>query len=188
MKRSACVLVVAAVVFGSTDALAIRAHRWKSSGPIVSLTPSLGFVSFPEEFEKFTGFDQVSGGMIGFDLGFWVVDGLGIGFEIADVPASESVGMYQRGGDVLFLNFNIFYDFHTETMLNPFLIMGIGRMELQHPYSSWEGYTTASLGGGVKIRFHRNAGVRFTLRHFRTFLNSDYLSSTQFTAGISFIF
>ena len=127
--------------------------------------------------------------IIGLDLGFKVVNGLGIGFEVADVPtAGDPVYVTNRGGDVIFLNFNMFYDIPTRGPVSPFIKMGLGRMEIQYPITQDEGFTSFSMGAGINARLHRNAGLQFSVRHFRTFLNADALSNTQFTGGLSFIF
>lgn len=188
MKRSAAVLLLA-LLTSSSSAWAIRLHRHESGEPMVSLTPSLGIVSFSSRFEDFTRFDEVSDGIIGIELGFRVVEGLGLGLEIADVPASSNDRQGgRRGGDVVFLNFNMFYDFPTKSDVSPFLTVGIGRMEILHPLEIDYGFSSFSLGGGVKARFHTNAGLEFRVRHTRTFLEAESLHNTQFTGGISFFF
>ena len=85
MKRSLTVLLLAVVLIPVSDGWAIRPHPWRSSEPAIFITPRLGFVAFTDGFENFTGFNQVSDGIIGLDLSFPVVNGLGVGFEIADV-------------------------------------------------------------------------------------------------------
>ncbi|MFQ6103693.1 MAG: outer membrane beta-barrel protein [Candidatus Glassbacteria bacterium] len=189
MKRSVSVLLLAVFLSFATSASAIRRHRWVHYEPSIYLTPSLGIISFSSDFDDFTGFHQVSDGIIGLDLSFRVVNGLGIGFEVADVPtAGDPVFVTSRGGDVVFLNFNMFYDLPTQGPVSPFVKLGIGRMEIQYPITRDEGFTTFSMGGGINARVHRHAGVQFSVRHFRSFLNADELNNTQFTGGISFIF
>jgi hypothetical protein len=188
MKRSFVVLLIALFTVPSA-ASAIRLHRHEKWDPAVSLTPSLGFVTFSDDFERFVRVDDVSEAIIGLELAFRVVEGLGLGLELADVPLSVN-DYYQgdRGGDAVFFNFNIFYDFPVERNLSPFVAVGIGRMEILHPIEFDYGYSTFSFAGGLKARFHRNAGVQVRLRHTRTFLDAEMLHNTQVTGGVSFFF
>lgn len=188
MKRSAVVLLLALLgCFSSAWAIKLHKHHYRE--PSVALTPSLGFVSFTDGFEEFTRLDEVSEGMLGIELSFRIVEGLGLGLEVADVPTSVNDPYYgKRGGDVVFLNFNMFYDFPTKSDLSPFVAIGIGRMEILHPLEIDYGYSSFSFGGGLKARFHQNAGLQFRLRHTRTFLDAENLSNTQFTGGVSFFF
>jgi hypothetical protein len=189
MKRSVTVLILVGLFCCATSAWAIRPHGRLHYEPSVYLTPSLGIISFSGDFESFTGFDQVSDGIVGLDLSFRVVEGLGIGFEIADVPTSRrDIYRNQVGGDVIFLNFNIFYDIPTGSSVSPFVDIGIGRMEIHDPLQPNYGYTTYLLGGGFKVRVHRHAGLQFQVRHVRPFLEADALANTQVRGGVSFIF
>jgi len=189
MKRSAAVLLFAALLLTATGAWAIRPHPVYHYQPTVYLTPGLGFISFSDNFEAYTGLDQVSDGIIGIDLSFRVVERLGVGFEVADVPIARFDRMnIRRGGDVIFLNFNIFYDIPARSNVFPFVNMGIGRMEIQDPLTADYGYSTYFFGGGVKARIHRNAGLELSVRHMRTFLDADIFYNTQIRGGVSFIF
>ena len=189
MKRSAVVLLFTTLFVTATSAWAIRPHPIYHYQPSVYLTPGLGIIYFSEDFERFTGFDQVSDGIVGIDLNFRVVERLGVGVEIADVPVSRlDAKNIRRGGDVIFLNFNIFYDIPTRSNVFPFVNMGVGRMEIQDPLTPDYGYSTYFFGGGLKARIHRNAGLEFSVRHMRTFLDPDIFYNTQFRGGVSFIF
>ncbi len=189
MWRSVAVLISLLVIFRAADAAAIRPHPRVSYEPTVSLTPHLGGVWFDDDFLSFTGYDEVSDGIIGIDLGVRVVEGLGIGFEIAGVPVSQpDVFGRNRGGDVLFLNFTMFYDIETRSPLSPFITAGMGRMEFLNSISPDFGYTSWLFGGGVKARLHPHAGLRFDVRHTRTFLEGSNLNNWQLRGGVSLSF
>lgn len=188
MWRS-CAVLISALLILTTDAAAIRPHPRISYEPSISLTPHLGVVWFDESFLYFTGYDDVSDGVIGIDLGIRFVEGLGIGFEIAGVPVSQrDVFGRNRGGDVLFLNFTMFYDIKTNSPFSPFITAGMGRMEFLNAITPDYGYTSWLFGGGVKARFHPHAGLRFDVRHTRTFLEGSSLNNWQFRGGVSLMF
>ncbi|GEM_PF-5735373 len=190
MKRSVSVLLFVLITSTSGSAFAIRRHHWVHGEPSVYLTPRIGIISLSDaaSFEALTGFTEVSDGIIGIDIGFRVVDELGIAFEIADVPASRTEFGQKWGGDIVFLNFDMFYDIPTGSSVYPFVDLGVGRMEIDVPREPDFGYTTIMFGGGIKVRVHRNAGLSLSVRHVRPFLEADALANTQVTAGISFIF
>jgi len=202
MFRSICILTATLFVFSSTSSAHVRLGRRYESYPVWrgEVTPYLGFVDFGGITSEALDLYGSSGGIFGVEFGFFATRYLEVGFNIGDIPTStlfERSGPYMFspdiesfvGADILLTDFNLLYNLsQAGKNVVPFLQAGIGRESIFYDGIFDRGFTTYSLGAGVRARLHHRVSFNMSFRHYRTFVMEGDLNLNQARLGLSILF
>jgi hypothetical protein len=202
MIRSICI-ITATLLSISNPAFAhvrLRAGHEDRQSWRGEVIPYLGVVDLGGVTEDMLGLEGSTGGILGVEFQFLTTRYLEAGFNIADIPVSTNLTRNNPyalnpeldsfvGADILLTDFNLSYNLSPPgDRMVPYLQAGVGRESIFYDGVFDRGFTTYTLGGGIKGRLHRRVSLTTSFHHTRTFVLGGDLNLSRIVFGLSILF